>query len=289
MKQILKKVDDLFSKLWPETSFDEGVADLKRGLSKIDGDLNGRQRRKALAEFAVSVAQRFNEAGYPLDEAINDGFNLVRVNQSTYVGNGRKIRIAIIGGSYDMMHKGHLAQARAILSSGHVDEVWMSPANASIAGKQLTDPAHRSKMIKLAIQEEGVRGIKLFDYEIKHDLGGSTFHFLKQLLDDPEYKDRYIFSYVIGADIADSVPGWINGKFLVKKIPFIITARPGYALERNAWYTQYPHYIVESDKLLEASSTEAKRRLRGSKEFALELLHESVYTYIQDNDLYSAL
>ena len=62
------------------------------------------------------------------------------------------VRVGLLGGSFDPIHKGHLALAKAILKDG-CQEVWFLPCIQSpLKERQLTDFEDRCKMIQLAIK-----------------------------------------------------------------------------------------------------------------------------------------
>src|SRR5262249_28757092 len=62
------------------------------------------------------------------------------------------MRIAILGGTFDPIHNGHLAAAQSVAESFQVDEVLFVPA-FSAPHKQsrgITSPFHRFAMVALA-------------------------------------------------------------------------------------------------------------------------------------------
>ncbi len=288
--KLEKEADKICTKLWPETSTAEGKEDLKRRMSEVDRNLNGRELEIAYAKMALSLTQRINEHGGSFSKYLRMGIDLIKKDAHIYTGTGRKKHIALDLGSHDMAHIGHFIRAQVVRDniSIPVDEVWMTPAFKNLGSKVLEKPKHRTHMINLGLELKENRGIKMFDYEIRNKYEGSTFHFLKNLEQDKEHEDK-IFYLVIGADIVDDVPNWRNGHHLIKEATFIIVGRPGYSLKRNAWYTQYPHWIIESDRLIEASSSKVKEFIEAKNEEAiLEMLYPQNWEYIKQKGLYGA-
>ena len=66
--------------------------------------------------------------------------------------SGRKI--GILGGSFDPVHNGHLAIARAAYTDFDLDEVWFIPAGHSPNKNEsgMTLPEYRAEMVALAVK-----------------------------------------------------------------------------------------------------------------------------------------
>lgn len=62
--------------------------------------------------------------------------------------------IGLLGGSFDPIHVGHLALARAALDRLRLDEVRFIPAGRPWQKGDITEAAHRAKMVALAIADE---------------------------------------------------------------------------------------------------------------------------------------
>src|SRR5207244_4522563 len=62
------------------------------------------------------------------------------------------MRIAILGGTFDPIHNGHLAAAQSAVEAFHVDEVHFVPAFSAPhkEGRGITSPFHRFAMVALA-------------------------------------------------------------------------------------------------------------------------------------------
>ena len=73
-----------------------------------------------------------------------------------------------------------LEVAAEVLRLGGVDEVWMMPCYEHLAGKSMAPPEQRLEMCRLAARS--ARGVGVFDYEIRHQFRGETYHLVKKLL-----------------------------------------------------------------------------------------------------------
>ena len=93
------------------------------------------------------------------------------------------MRIGILGGSFDPIHKGHLALARAALPQLQLDKVLFIPAyRHPLEYKQrltVAAPEARLEMVKMAI--EGEPKFEIADSEIKRKGISYTVDTVKEL------------------------------------------------------------------------------------------------------------
>ena len=82
------------------------------------------------------------------------------------------MKIGIFGGSFNPIHVGHVALAKAILEQCGLDEVWLmvSPQNPLKQQADLLDDGARFEMAQLAVRD--VEGVKAIDYQAKDEIGG---------------------------------------------------------------------------------------------------------------------
>jgi nicotinate (nicotinamide) nucleotide adenylyltransferase len=167
-------------------------------------------------------------------------------------------------------------------------------------GKNMVSAEHRLAMCELAAEVDG--RIKVFDYEIKHQLAGETYQLVKRLLAEDFAKDRYDFSIVIGMDNANTFDRWVNYKDLERMMRFVIVPRSGYKMEPGVnWYLSPPHiYLASTDrsetdqKIMEVSSTEVRMLWTSSNIPSAEyvskklakILDDKVRNYMRENKLY---
>ena len=94
------------------------------------------------------------------------------------------MKIGLFGGSFNPIHVGHIALAKAALNECGLDEVWLmvSPQNPLKQDQKLLDDQLRLEMAAKAL--EGVEGVKACGYEFQLPKPSYTWHTLQALTKD---------------------------------------------------------------------------------------------------------
>jgi nicotinate-nucleotide adenylyltransferase len=206
-----------------------------------------------------SLIQLHNESGWDLEESVEA--TLAKINSRTlqYKSLGRKTKVAIFGGAFDPITKGHIQTAQFVLNtSGEFDEVWLMPAYKHMYGKHMAPAEDRLEMCRLAAQVDG--RIKVFDYEIRNELAGETFNFFKRLKTDKELNEKFNFSMIIGLDNANTFDKWVNFEELERMTRFVVVPRKGVERDMKVdWYLKAPHiFLNKENNVMEISSSEVR-------------------------------
>jgi nicotinate-nucleotide adenylyltransferase len=149
------------------------------------------------------------------------------------------MNIGLFGGTFDPIHRGHIALARAALERCKLSRIYFVPANAPPhKQKQPIAPfLHRYAMIALATAAE-----KAFVPSLLEAPEESTATGKKERLPRPNYtidtvrrlkqtfrnSDRLFL--LIGVDAFDDVAQWHQPEALFRECEFIVANRPGYSL-----------------------------------------------------------
>jgi NAD+ synthase len=128
------------------------------------------------------------------------------------------MQIAVLGGSFDPPHNGHLLVAKEILRTLPIDEVWLIPCYSHPFEKRLSDPQHRLMMTKLLTSEN----IVVKDFEIAQKQISFSIDTLNAL--QKKYP-RHTFSWIIGSDQVSEFPKWKQWKTIVRDFKLIIYPR----------------------------------------------------------------
>src|SRR5215471_7635488 len=138
------------------------------------------------------------------------------------------MRIALFGGTFDPVHLGHLAVARAAADKFDLSRIYFAPANLPPhkQKRKLTDFQHRFAMLALATAEDkrfipslldAPSGVPNYSVETVRRLKGSL----------PK-SDRLYF--LIGMDAFKDISTWRQPVRLLGECEFIVAARPGHSL-----------------------------------------------------------
>ena len=134
------------------------------------------------------------------------------------------IRTALLGGTFNPLHNGHLTIARSVLEQGLADEVWMliTPCNPWKTNQSLLDDRLRYDMVAEAVKD--MEGIQASDYEFKLDKPSYTANTLRHISAD--FPDRK-FILTIGADNWVKFNEWRDHKFIQANYKIIVYPRKG--------------------------------------------------------------
>lgn len=167
-----------------------------------------------------------------------------------------KIRTGIYGGSFNPIHNGHIAIARAMLDCDAVDEVWLmvSPQNPLKQSADLLDERLRLDMTRRATAD--IPCVTACDYEFHMPRPSYMWHTLQSLSRD--YPDR-VFTLLIGADNWQVFDRWYHADDIIAHYPIRIYPRRGYDIEAST----LPHNVKLVDTgLYDVSSTMVRERIR---------------------------
>ena len=191
------------------------------------------------------------------------------------------MRIGIYGGSFNPIHKGHTALARAIVQQGCVDELWMlvSPLNPLKQDEttDIAEYAHRLRMAELAT--EGIEGVRVSDFESHLPIPSYMVTTLGEL--DKAYPEHE-FVLVIGADNWERFPRWYHADEILAHYPILIYRRPGCTIDETSLP---PTVQVVTTPLYDISSTDIRTSARRGR-LLRRWLDPKVANYIKRHKLY---
>jgi nicotinate-nucleotide adenylyltransferase len=179
------------------------------------------------------------------------------------------VRIALLGGSFNPPHVGHLMNAYYVLATRAIDRVWLMPVFRHPFGKQLAPFEDRAKMCELAASR--LSGVEVSRVEAEVPGTGRTIETLDFLIGQhPEHA----FALVIGTDILPERKKWKDFDRIEKLAEVIIVPRAG-----------FPAPGVAGPMLPEVSSTEIRERLARGVDVSA-LVPREVLEYVGQQGLY---
>jgi len=205
------------------------------------------------------------------------------------------MRIAILGGTFDPVHNGHLAAAQSVSETFQVDEVHFVPA-FSPPHKQykgITSPFHRFAMLALAtvsIDQFRTSTIEVDALERRYTV--ETLDAMKRAYPGVE------LLFIIGTDMYQEIETWKSFRRLFELAHLVIVNRPGHPFredvapyqtiaekqvvtlprESTVFYLPFVQQPISSTEIRQ----ECKRGLPVN-----QWLPANVWSYIEKNKLYS--
>lgn len=183
-------------------------------------------------------------------------------------------------GSFNPIHKGHIAVAEWILEQGRCDEVWfvVSPQNPLKAKELLIDEKKRFNMVELAIS-----GSKLHDRmracDIEFDMPRPSYTIDTLTALSNKYKEIR-FSILVGSDIVGQIEKWREWQKISNNYTIYVYPRRGYPLDR----ADRRFVALENAPYEDFSSTQVRESLYQCG--ATGMVPECVKEYIKEHDLW---
>lgn len=199
-------------------------------------------------------------------------------------------RIGIMGGTFNPIHKGHLALAKAAMEEFVLDKVIFIPTGMPPHKKpgEVLDKEHRYKMVRLAI-----KGISKFSSS-RIELDRKGFSYAVDTCNEliKKHGKKAKFFYIMGLDSINEILEWKKPLELFKLCEFIVGTRPGTRIRTFKRLVKFPPLQKEVDKihLMELreniSSSDIREQLQAAKSVR-GLLPQVVENYIKKNKLYA--
>lgn len=183
-------------------------------------------------------------------------------------------------GSFNPVHKGHLAVAEWVLAQGICDRVWfvVSPHNPLKEERTLMSGEHRLAMVSLAVGESPYADrMKVCDVEFTLPRPSYTIETLSVL--DMLYPGIE-FSVLVGSDIPAQIVKWKDWRKLLNNYKIYVYPRRGYPTAGAD-----PGFVIlENAPYEDCSSTEIRNTIADGSESGM--LAEAVKEYMNLHHLW---
>ena len=190
------------------------------------------------------------------------------------------MRIGILGGTFDPIHKGHLALANAAVKQSKLDSLYFIPTyQHPLEQKGLSAPADdRFNMVELAIQDHPK--FKVSDCEIKRQGISYTVDTLRYFREKFPMPNELFF--ITGGDWGKNLDQWKEINTIFKLAHFVVASRPGFNFQNVPKQVSMLDFIP-----LDISSTEVREQIKKGA-ILKDMIPENVLTYIKQHRLYQS-
>jgi nicotinate-nucleotide adenylyltransferase len=196
------------------------------------------------------------------------------------------MRIGLLGGSFDPVHRAHLSLAQAALEHLKLDQVQIIPAGQPWQRPALgATPEHRLNMLRLATKE--LNKVEINPIEIQRTGPTYTIETLEAL----ETKNEYV--WILGTDQLTNFCTWYRWQDIALRVELAVAQRSGSTLippvALSQWLKAHQRtLLIIPFEPLDVSATAIRQRF-AQQQSARDLLPEVVEQYIHEHGLYRPL
>ncbi|PAF45938.1 nicotinate (nicotinamide) nucleotide adenylyltransferase [Helicobacter sp. 11S02629-2] len=180
------------------------------------------------------------------------------------------MNLALFGGSFDPVHKGHNKLVRLALKSLDIDLLVIMPAFCNpFKDKTLLDSKTRLRLCKKAFSS--FDRVEVSDYEVLKKDKSYTIDTVRYLKEKFKPKKFYL---LLGEDNLKSLESWKDYKDLKKLVSFVVFSRHGY--EEVSRDSKFIYIDMDED----ISSSSIRKRLESIKK---DLWEEEILKSLGEN------
>ncbi|MFU8812384.1 MAG: nicotinate (nicotinamide) nucleotide adenylyltransferase [Balneolaceae bacterium] len=189
-------------------------------------------------------------------------------------------RVGIFGGSFDPVHKGHVAVAESFLASGAIDLLWvmLTPYPPHKQEAEQLSYSHRLNMLKLAFKNS--RQIQISTLEKELPAPSYTYKTITAL--QKEHPDTAFF-LCLGEDSIAHFNKWYKYRKILDRVSILVAERPGWD-HRSVAPEILEQAIFVDHEPVDLASSDIRLKKKGSDlEFSVPI---QVLDYIRKHQLY---
>ena len=196
---------------------------------------------------------------------------------------------AILGGSFNPIHKGHLKMAESAHDQFELDDIVVMPNKTTYykENMEFVSDEHRLNMIRSAIQD--IPYLSVSDMEIVRGGVTRTIDTIREF--KALYPDSELY-FIIGGDSLEWVDRWVSAEELLASVIFLTAVRGKTDIKRSKDIisrikSEHPKSQIELLNMDDypISSSEIREKIKIG-ENPSEMLPEKVYNYIVEHNLY---
>ena len=198
-------------------------------------------------------------------------------------------RIGVMGGTFNPIHKGHIAIARQAMKKFKLKEVVFVPSGLPPhkGSEELAPKEDRFNMVLIAIKD--ISNFSASRVELDrpgYSYAVDTFNELKK-----EFGKNVKLYYIMGLDSINEILSWRKPLELFKLCEFIVITRPGTKIRTFKRLVKFPPLQANIEKihLIEArvdiSSTDVRAKIKKRRRI-VDLVPRCVEEYIKAKKIY---
>jgi nicotinate-nucleotide adenylyltransferase len=194
-------------------------------------------------------------------------------------------RVGLFGGTFDPVHLGHLAVARAALAGLKLDHLFFIPAAQAPLREDApaASAADRLELLNLAMAEAADSRLGVLDLEVRAGGVQYTIDTVRAL--QAAWPQAKLF-WLLGADQFAQLDRWREPKELAQRVEFAVLDRPGLPpASPPPALASVIHWQGLAGTTHPASSSEIRRRLQAGESVDL-WLPRAVAAAIEEKKLY---
>lgn len=182
------------------------------------------------------------------------------------------------GGTFDPIHVGHVAAARAVREHLGLDRVLVVPAGDpwQKRGRVVATPAERLEMARLAV--EGVEGLEVSDVEVRRDAASVTADTLEALA-----APGRVLYLVLGADAVANMGTWRRLEDTRDLATVVVVEREGERADPPGPGWRVEHVPIPR---IDVSSTAVRERIAAGAPID-DLVPAATAHYLADRGIYT--
>lgn len=162
------------------------------------------------------------------------------------------MRLAVLGGSFDPVHIGHLSIAEETLTRFGYDRVLLVPTSISPLKRGVSSAPPEDRLAMLSAAILGDPRLAVEDCEI---LRGGVSYTIETIEDiDRRYRPEGKIAFILGEDLIPTFRSWRRVEDLVARVDLILAGREGAGQEAF----EFPHRVLGNPPI-RVSSTAIRR------------------------------
>lgn len=195
-----------------------------------------------------------------------------------------KKRVLLYFGSFNPIHRGHIALAEYAISDGFADQVVLivSPQNPHKEQGDLAAEFSRYEMCQAAcaasLYPEQIQ-VSAVEFTLpRPSYTIDTLNFLTE-----NFGEQMEFSILMGADNIENFHRWKSYEQIIDNYPILVYPRTGYYLSRSQFADRV--VFLENAPLFDISATEIRKAIAEGRDIS-DMVIPEVEQYIRNNKLW---